>query len=82
MVIVFKAGDANDPDNYRPISVLTILLKILEKTVHSRLMAHLETENLLLEFSGRITTETYTLFDKTCSSYDIYFDDITLAYVL
>jgi len=37
----FLTGDAGDPDNYRPISVLPILSKILEKTVHSQLIEYL-----------------------------------------
>ena len=64
---VFKAGDTRDPDNYRPISVLPILSKILERTVHSQLMTHLETENLLSEFQfgfrpNRSTELATTLF--------------------
>jgi hypothetical protein len=64
---IFKAGDANDPDNYRPISILPTLSKILERTVHSQLMEHLETENLLSEFqfgfrAKRSTELATTLF--------------------
>ena len=34
-------------DNYRPISVLSAISKILEKCVHSQLIEHLEKNNLL-----------------------------------
>ena len=40
----------NTDRNYRPILVLPLLSKILEITVNSQLMAHLEKENLLSEF--------------------------------
>lgn len=44
---VFKAGDKNCVNNYRPISVLTGLSKILEKIINSRLIDYLEINNLL-----------------------------------
>ena len=34
-------------DNYRPISVLPVLLKVLEKVVHKQIYEYLETNNLL-----------------------------------
>ena len=44
---IHKSGPKNDFENYRPISVLSILSKILERIVHKQLLTHLETENLL-----------------------------------
>lgn len=37
-------------DNYRPISILNVFSKILEKLVHKRLSTYLETNNLLSKF--------------------------------
>ena len=37
------------PENYRPISVLSVLSKILEKTVHQQLLEYLEDDKLLSE---------------------------------
>jgi hypothetical protein len=34
---IFKADDPNLPSNYRPVSVLSVLSKILERIVHTRL---------------------------------------------
>ena len=34
---VFKKGNPNLVENYRPISILSVFLKILEKIVHKRL---------------------------------------------
>lgn len=47
IVPLFKSGDTNKPENYRPISVLPILSKLLEKAVHTQLMEFLENEKLL-----------------------------------
>ena len=44
---VFKSGDSSEPGNYRPISILPVLSKILEKAIHKQLMDYLETANLL-----------------------------------
>ena len=44
---IFKSGSTNDPNNYRPISILPILSKILEKSVHQQLMDYLEDNTLL-----------------------------------
>lgn len=47
VVPLFKKGDKQNPSNYRPVSVLPTLSKILEKAVHSQLYSYL-TENDLL----------------------------------
>ena len=47
VISVFKSGDPAEPGNYRPISILPTLSKILEKAVHNSLMDFLEMENLL-----------------------------------
>ncbi|KAJ8720281.1 hypothetical protein PYW07_012324 [Mythimna separata] len=44
---VFKSGDKTSVNNYRPISVLTGLSKILEKMINSRLIKYLEDNRLL-----------------------------------
>lgn len=44
---IHKTGDKCQPTNYRPISLLTVLSKILEKTVNKRLVNYVESNNLL-----------------------------------
>lgn len=44
---IFKSGDKTSPSNYRPISLLSTLSKILEKLVKKRVMNYLEKYNLL-----------------------------------
>ena len=48
-VPVFKSGDPLCCDNYRPISLLSSISKILEKFVANQLVNHLEYNKLLYE---------------------------------
>jgi len=48
-VPVFKAGNPNMCDNYRPIALLSSISKILEKLVSTKLVEHLDSNNLLYE---------------------------------
>ena len=50
VIPVFKSGNKSDLDNYRPISVLPILSKLLEKFVHKQLIYHLEKNCMLFNF--------------------------------
>ena len=45
----FKAGSADDVNNYRPISLLSIFDKILEKIMHKQLYAFLEHHEVLFK---------------------------------
>ena len=46
---IFKPGNTKIPENYRPVSVLPVLSKILEKAVNSKLLSYLEKNKLLTE---------------------------------
>ncbi len=46
---LFKEGDRNEASNYRPISILPCISKILERTVHTQIYDHLRTYNLVSE---------------------------------
>ena len=50
VIPLYKSGSQAEIDNYRPISILLTLSKILEKIVYKQLMAHLERHNLLFEY--------------------------------
>ena len=44
---LFKKGDGSDPSNYRPISVLTVLSKVIERYVHDSLYDFPQVNNLI-----------------------------------
>ena len=47
VIPTFEYGDRTDPNINRPISILPISSKILERAVHSQLLDHLEKYNFL-----------------------------------
>ena len=47
VVPIPKSSDNISPTNYRPISLLSILSKLLEKYIHGLIMDHLESEHTL-----------------------------------
>ena len=65
---IYKDGDKSDVSNYRPISVLPILSKILERVVHDQLYEYLTRKNILHPcqsgFRSNHSTNT-TLIDVT-----------------
>ena len=49
VIPIFKSGSMAEIDNYRPISILPTLSKMLERMVHKQLMKHLEFNGFLSE---------------------------------
>jgi hypothetical protein len=47
VIPVYKSGDQLDVDNYRPVSLLSSVSKILEKIVADKLIYHLLSNDLL-----------------------------------
>ena len=47
VVPIYKSGNTNLLENHRPISVLPVLSKLIEKAVHKQLLDYLEGNNLL-----------------------------------
>ena len=50
VVPLYKAGDARKFSNYRPVSVLPVFSKVLERLMYNRLLAHINANNLLYKF--------------------------------
>ena len=48
----YKKGRNTDPENYRPISLLPILSKIIERVVYNQLLEHLEKHDVLYEYQS------------------------------
>ena len=65
VIPLHKGGTSDDVTNYRPISLLPVFSKILEKIVASQLTAFLESNKLLVEnqhgFRPKLSTETALL---------------------
>ena len=50
---IFKKGDKHRPENYRPISLTSIICKTIEHIIHSQIIHHLDNHNLLTESQFR-----------------------------
>ena len=50
VIPIFKKGDKNEISNYRPISLLSIFNKLLEKVVYKRLYNFLIKNNILYKY--------------------------------
>ena len=73
VVPVYKAGDINEVTNYRPISILSIFSKILEKLVHTRTLSFLKYYSVLTptQYGFRPKYSTlHALLDITNSALD------------
>ena len=67
VVPVFKRGDRHQPSNYRPISLTSLVVKVMEKIVHSQIVAALESHNLIssFQFGFRCKHSTVDLLLRT-----------------
>ena len=45
VVPIFKKGDRHQPSNYRPVSLTSVLCKVLEHIVHSNIMSHYDSQH-------------------------------------
>ena len=70
-----KKGDASSIENYRPISILPFISKILEKCIHSRLVSFLSSSNVLCaeQFGFRKNSSTA---DALISLTENFFENI------
>ena len=59
---IYKNGDKSDCSNYRPISILSTIAKILEKTVYNQLISYINENNILSgnQFGFRKSHSTVT----------------------
>ena len=49
VIPVYKGDDETDPNNYRPISLLSVFNRIFEKIMYNRLKSYIEDNELLFE---------------------------------
>ena len=45
---IFKKGKNTEPKNYKPVSLLPVMSKVIERVVHNQLKEHLENTNIFL----------------------------------
>lgn len=50
VIALFKKGNKNDPNNYRPISLLSCFNKIFERLICKQLLSFLEKYNILVKY--------------------------------
>ena len=76
IIPVFKKGSKHLPANYRPISLTAVPCKILEHIIFHDIMAHLESENILVKhqhgFRKKLSCETQliTMIEEISRSLD------------
>ena len=46
---IYKSGRKSDPQNHRPVSLTSIICKVMEHILISHIMTHLETNDILLQ---------------------------------
>ena len=71
---LFKSGAASDINNYRPISILPALSKVVERVVHNQLSNYLEENNLLLKCQYGFRKERSTERAATVFLDEVRFD--------
>lgn len=66
-----KSKDLNDPGNYRPISILSVLSKPLERHIHIHLLKYLEKNSLLVPSQSgfRPKHSCQTALTKMCDTW-------------
>ena len=73
---ILKSGDPSNPSNFRPISIVPVIAKIVEKAVQQQLYAYLSENHLLTPnqhgFRPRHSTETAltSISDHILSAFD------------
>ena len=89
---LFKKGKKSVVNNYRPVSLTSILCKCLEKIIRSRMMEHLDKYNILSEHqfgfrSGRSCAlqlldvlEDWSVFVDSEKSWDTVYLDLAKAF--
>ena len=73
VVPIPKSGSSKDSANYRPISILTVISKLLEKHIHNLLLLHLNSVSPLSQHqwgftAGRSPTTALLSFTHNCQA--------------
>ena len=69
---IFKSGSRSDANNYRPISVISVFSRILERIVHDQMYDYLRSRGIL--------TISQSAFQKFCSTVTSLIDSTEFCY--
>ena len=53
---LFKQGDRDDPNNYRPISVISVAAKVFERIVYGQLYSYLQVHDIIFKYQSGFRT--------------------------
>ena len=73
---IYKKGCKTDPKNYRPISLLPLISKVIEKVIHDQTQSFLDENNILYDYQSgfrkKYSTESCLSFltDKISKGFD------------
>ena len=86
MTALFKSGDRQLPENYRPISLTSVVCKLMERIIRNEIFSHMEPNNLFAEeqhgfIGGRSCTTQLLEFMEVISDAVDRGDDVDNIYL-
>ena len=82
VIPIYKKDDANFAKNYRPVSLLSVFDKIIEKLVYKRVQSFLSKHNVLYKYQYGLRTTfstTHALLDVLKKAFDTVNHNILLT---
>jgi hypothetical protein len=58
VISIFKKGDSSLPSNYRPISLISCVGKVMERVVNRHVYNHLHSNKLIYEYQSGFLPKT------------------------
>ena len=61
VIAIFKKGDSSLPSNYRPISLISCVGRVMEKVIYKHVYKHLHSNNLIYQYQSGFLPEHSTV---------------------